>query len=141
MDEMPRVGERLPAQLRNPDEVSLFLYSAATWNAHRIHVDAGYAALEGHHGLVVHGPLQGQWLVDLVQNWAGGGAWVRSLRYRNLRPAHVGQKYTVAGCVASTSQRDGMLDIECEAWVEADGVRLTEGSLVIGVDNGGLEGG
>jgi len=41
-----------------PDERMLFLYSAATHNAHRIHYDLKWAVEEeGYPGLVVHGPL------------------------------------------------------------------------------------
>lgn len=41
-----------------PNEVSLFRYSAVTFNSHRIHYDLPYAtAVEGYPGLVVHGPL------------------------------------------------------------------------------------
>ncbi|HLM04095.1 MAG TPA: hypothetical protein VK402_02765 [Blastococcus sp.] len=40
------------------DPVVLFRFSALTYNAHRIHYDAGYAESEGYPGLVVHGPLQ-----------------------------------------------------------------------------------
>lgn len=37
--------------------VTLFRYSALTFNAHRIHYDADYARELGYPGLVVHGPL------------------------------------------------------------------------------------
>lgn len=37
--------------------VTLFRYSALTFNAHRIHYDADYARDLGYPGLVVHGPL------------------------------------------------------------------------------------
>lgn len=41
-----------------PNEVTLFRYSAVTFNSHRIHYDLPYAtAVEGYPGLVVHGPL------------------------------------------------------------------------------------
>ncbi|MEM6823928.1 MAG: MaoC family dehydratase N-terminal domain-containing protein, partial [Pseudomonadota bacterium] len=40
------------------DPVTLFRYSALTFNGHRIHYDADYArGVEGYPGLVVHGPL------------------------------------------------------------------------------------
>ncbi len=38
-------------------EITLFRYSALTFNAHRIHYDADYCREEGYGGLVVHGPL------------------------------------------------------------------------------------
>ncbi len=48
-----------------PDEVSLFRYSALTFNSHRIHYDLPYATgVEGYPGLVVHGPLSATYIVD-----------------------------------------------------------------------------
>ena len=50
-----------------PDAVTLFRYSALTWNSHRIHYDADYARdVEGYPDLVVHGPLLATLLADLA---------------------------------------------------------------------------
>ncbi|MDH5531187.1 MAG: acyl-CoA dehydrogenase [Paracoccaceae bacterium] len=50
-----------------PSEVMLFRYSALTFNGHRIHYDRDYARdVEGHDGLVVHGPLIATLLADLA---------------------------------------------------------------------------
>jgi 3-methylfumaryl-CoA hydratase len=48
-----------------PDEITLFRYSALTYNSHRIHYDLPYATgVEGYPGLVVHGPLSASLLVS-----------------------------------------------------------------------------
>ena len=44
----------------------LFRFSAFTFNGHRIHYDAPYAAEEGYPGLVVHGPLQAALMLNLA---------------------------------------------------------------------------
>jgi 3-methylfumaryl-CoA hydratase len=63
----------------------LFRYSALTFNAHRIHFDEGYASgVEGHPGLLVHGPLQATLLLNLAARLAGLAP--RHFRYRALRP-------------------------------------------------------
>ncbi|MEL6236566.1 MAG: MaoC family dehydratase N-terminal domain-containing protein [Pseudomonadota bacterium] len=50
-----------------PDPVQLFRYSALTFNGHRIHYDLAYCrAVEGYPGLVVHGPMLAQRLIDLA---------------------------------------------------------------------------
>jgi len=50
----------------------LFRYSALTFNGHRIHYDRDYArSVEGYDGLVVHGPLQAQYLMLLAQEKLG----------------------------------------------------------------------
>lgn len=49
-----------------PDPRLLFRFSALTTNAHRIHYDRPYAEqVEGHAGLVVHGPLLALLLLEL----------------------------------------------------------------------------
>ncbi|KIT18011.1 FAS1-like dehydratase domain-containing protein [Jannaschia aquimarina] len=46
------------------DPVTLFRFSALTLNSHRIHYDAAYARdVEGHRGIVVHGPLLAEALI------------------------------------------------------------------------------
>ena len=50
-----------------PDPVLLFRYSAVTFNGHRIHYDQAYARdIEHYDGLVVHGPLQATWMLNLA---------------------------------------------------------------------------
>lgn len=56
-----------------PDPVTLFRYSALTFNPHRIHYDRPYAmGVEGYPGLVVHGPFSQQCLLDLLRDNVGG---------------------------------------------------------------------
>lgn len=55
------------------DAVSLFRYSALTFNPHRIHYDRGYARnVEGYPGLVVHGPYSQQCLMDFARDHMPG---------------------------------------------------------------------
>ena len=52
-----------------PDSVTLFRYSALTFNPHRIHYDKPYVmGVEGYPGLVVHGPFSQQCLLDLLRD-------------------------------------------------------------------------
>ena len=50
----------------------LFRYSAATYNAHRIHYDRDYAReVEKYPGLVVHGPMQATLLMEAAIRHTG----------------------------------------------------------------------
>ncbi|MFN4058010.1 MAG: MaoC family dehydratase N-terminal domain-containing protein [Roseinatronobacter sp.] len=52
--------------------VRLFRYSAATYNAHRIHYDRDYAIrAERYPGLVVHGPMQATLLMEAAMRHTG----------------------------------------------------------------------
>lgn len=61
-------GAEVPIQTRTPDAVDLFMFSSAAWLLHRIHYDLAFATeSDGYPGLVVHGPLQGAYLVQSVE--------------------------------------------------------------------------
>jgi 3-methylfumaryl-CoA hydratase len=67
------------------NEPLLFRYSAITFNAHRIHYDLPYAqAVEKYPGLVVHGPLQAQLLMDAASKWAGKAPM--RFKFRGVHP-------------------------------------------------------
>ncbi|MER6419453.1 hypothetical protein [Streptomyces sp. NPDC001137] len=87
-----------PWRLRlQPDEALLFRFSALTANAHRIHYDTPYCRdVEGHPGLVVHGPLLALLMLELVRRNAPQRQ-VRSLSYRLHRPAFVGEHLLAEG--------------------------------------------
>jgi 3-methylfumaryl-CoA hydratase len=69
-----------------PDPVTLFRFSALTFNAHRIHYDRDYATQrEFYPGLVVHAPLLVTLLLDLLVQQVPAGS-LRTLRFRAVRP-------------------------------------------------------
>lgn len=83
-----------------PDPVLLFRFSALTYNAHRIHYDAPYAtSVEGHPGLVVHGPLLALLCLELPRRHAPDRA-ISRLSFRARRPLYSGQWLTVSGGTA-----------------------------------------
>ncbi|MEL0042732.1 MAG: hypothetical protein VW828_05150, partial [Candidatus Puniceispirillum sp.] len=67
------------------NEVMLFRYSALTFNGHRIHYDLPYSTgVEGHGGLLVHGPLQATLMLNLAASVAG--KMPSHIAYRGVRP-------------------------------------------------------
>ena len=75
------------------NSVVLFRFSALTYNAHRIHYDSAYAALEGYPGLVVHGPLQALMMGELIRR--SGVPFVgREFAYRLVAPMFGEQRLT-----------------------------------------------
>ena len=79
-----RVGEHIQGREYSPDNVQLMLYNAALWNAHRIHFDEPYAKnAEGYPGLVIAGPMLGDWLHQCVEEWLGEDGQIFSIDYSN----------------------------------------------------------
>ena len=68
------------------DSARLFRFSAATFNAHRIHFDLAYATeVEKYPGLVVHGPLQAILLMEAARR-RKAGARPAGYAFRGVRP-------------------------------------------------------
>jgi len=68
-----------------PTSILLIRYSAMTFNSHRIHYDEAYARqVEGYDGLVVHGPLQATFMLNLAV--ARSDSRLRRFIYRGVAP-------------------------------------------------------
>lgn len=97
-------GQALPERRHRPGNAHLFLYNAAIWNAHRIHYDERYVTeVEGYPGVVIDGPLQGDWLAQVVTEWLDGTprAALRTLSFSHRRAAYLGETLTAGGTVAA----------------------------------------
>jgi len=107
------VGDELPAREFSCDIIQSFLYNAALWNAHRIHFDYPYAAeVEGYPGLVVPGPLMGDWLTQCVLDWLDGAGTLASFEYSNRRAAYTGDVLHFSGKVAAVDVPAGTVTLE-----------------------------
>lgn len=79
------------------DPVTVFRYSALTWNGHRIHYDADYARNEeGYPGRVMNGALTLHLSIDEALKRAAGRPLV-SLSARLVKPLFVGGKLVISG--------------------------------------------
>ncbi len=88
-----------------PDPVSLFRYSALTFNPHRIHYDRPYATgVEGYPGLVVHGPFSQQCMLDLLRD--SQPRPIRRFAMRARSPLFDVAPFTVVGGMINDSEAD-----------------------------------
>jgi len=102
----------------DPDARLLFMYSALTYNAHRIHYDPDYVRdVEGHGRLLVHGPLIATACAEVAQRAVGE---LRSLEYRLVAPAFVGASVTFHAQRAD--------DGACSVWATQDGQVCARGT-------------
>jgi hydroxyacyl-ACP dehydratase HTD2-like protein with hotdog domain len=122
------VGDELPSVVRNASRVQLFLYSAATWNPHRIHYDVDYARTEGHPDIIVHGPLQGAWLTQYLTDWLGPQGRLEQLSWQNRASALPESDLTFCGRVTGV---DGDR-VELDVWEQDEaGTVLMPGKAVV----------
>ncbi len=126
-----QVGDQLPQRDHTPTNVSLFLYNAAVWNPHRIHYDEKYATeVEQHPGIVIDGPLQGDWLSQVALNWAADQADVVSFSYSNRRASYLGETLTSGGSVAAIDVPKRTIELDLFIKNAADQI-ITPGSATV----------
>jgi 3-methylfumaryl-CoA hydratase len=124
-------GELLPEIRHTTDTVGQFLYNAALWNAHRIHFDYPYATeVEGYPGLVVAGPLMGDWLAQCVEEWLGEDGRMVQFEYSNRRAAFVGDVLLCTGQVSEVDEESRTATLTLELLNDSGDV-LTPGGAVV----------
>ena len=122
----------IPELQKTPSNTLLFLYSAITWNPQRIHFDKDYTLSEGYRDIIVHGPLRGAFLSQLMTRWIGEAGTLKKLSYTNRDIAYVNELLTCKGTVTRTWTADEKGYAECEIWAEnAQGVKLTLGNATV----------
>lgn len=126
-----KTGDRLPERQFEPDNVQLFLYNSALWNAHRIHYDYPYATeVEGYPGLVIAGPLLGDWLTQSVIEWLDDDGRLMSIEYSNRMASYIGETLRSGGKVVATVQDTGTVELDMYIKNEADEV-ITPGVAIV----------
>jgi hydroxyacyl-ACP dehydratase HTD2-like protein with hotdog domain len=80
-------------------DVTLFRFSALTFNGHKIHFSPEWCRqVEGHRTCVVHGPLN---LINMLDLWrdaaksGGSEAAPKSITYRAMSPLYMGEPYRI----------------------------------------------
>lgn len=126
-----KLGDLLPEREFKPDNVQLFLYNSVLWNAHRIHFDHLYATQEeGYPGLVVAGPLMGDWLTQCVLEWLNDKGELISVEYMNRKAAYVGEVLYSGGKVSALAPESGTAELELYVKNEAGEV-ITPGTALV----------
>jgi hydroxyacyl-ACP dehydratase HTD2-like protein with hotdog domain len=110
------VGEQIPTLTVTVDETQMFFFSAATYNAHRIHYDKEWArTVEGYDDVVVQGPLQAALLARAIGDWIGGRGRLVSFAVQNRAIAYPGELLAFGGKVTGkrlTDEGAGQVDLE-----------------------------
>ncbi len=119
------VGYEIPTNTFSPSEVDLFMFSASSWLLHRIHYDRPFTVEhDGHPDLLIHGPLQGVYLVRTTESWLGSRGRLASIAYRHLAPAYLGDTLECGGAVTTSSDTGVILDLFAQ---KSDGTVTTRG--------------
>lgn len=125
-----KIGDQLPQREFQCGNVQLMLYNAALWNGHRIHFDEPYAKdVEGYPGLVVAGPLLGDWLHQCVEEWLGDEGRIFSIDYSNRVATYADETLISGGVIADIREDDK--EIEIDVFIKnADGEIVAPGKVL-----------
>ena len=131
MSPAPIIGMAIPERQHYCNEVQQMLYNASLWNGHRIHFDMPYATeVEGYPGLVVAGPLMGDWLHQVVDEWLGDAGMITGIEYSNRIAAYVGDIVTSGGTITAYDESTGQVTLEVFVKNERDEI-LTPGVVTV----------
>ena len=125
------IGHTLPERTFIATNVSLFLYNAAIWNPHRIHYDERYVKeVEHHPGIVIDGPLQGDWLTQAVFEWIEDNGEFIEFEYSNRKASYLGDTLTSGGEVTGIDRETGLVTLKLFIKNEQEAV-TTPGQAVV----------
>lgn len=108
------VDDDIPSMVKTPSRAQLFMYSAISWNVHRIHYDVEYAKTESHPTVLVHGPLQGAFFGQFMTDWVSPAGTLKKLAYSNRGLALPDEPYIVKGRVTGKRIEDGQCLVDCD---------------------------
>lgn len=136
----PAVGDALPQKPLAPTTVQLFLYSAVTWNPHRIHYDTEFAKdTEGYDGVLVQGPLLGGWVLQAAQDWFRGLGRVATMSHRSVATAVAGDSLTLRGEITAVTDEAADVDVQIVKTSEAEETVVCRGTVRIARTGGADE--
>ena len=127
--EAVEVGNEIPTLPKIATTLMLVKWAGASGDFNPHHYDDQSPMAKATGGIIVHGALKRQWLVQLVTDWIGSeGKLSRfSCQYRRLdfprRMANFtdpveGETWLCKGAVTDKYVKDGQHRVDCEIWVE-----------------------
>lgn len=126
------VGDAITPLRTSVDETQMFLFSAATYNAHRIHYDKSWAIdVEGYTGTLVQGPLQAALLARAVTDWMGGSGRLVTYSAQNRAVAFAGDQLDFVGTVTAKREEHGQALVDLEIRGEREGEVLMPGTATV----------
>ena len=109
--------------------------ASGDFNPHHYDDKTPLAAATG--GIIVHGALKRQWLVQLMTDWIGFEGTLKkfSCQYRAVdfprrmkdfeNPLDEGETWTCKGTVTNKEEKDGECLVDCDIWLETSAGQKT----------------
>ncbi len=113
------VGQEVPQLVKEPTNLQLFMFSAVTWNLHRIHYDADFARdRDKLPNVVTHRGLLGNFLAQMLADWMKENGALKKIEWSVRGSAMPGDKLTCRGKITKKYKDGNDNVVACEIWIE-----------------------
>jgi acyl dehydratase len=112
------VGDEIPRLTKRISIVQNVMYSAATWDFHRVHYDREFAQKMGFKEPFADGQIFGAFLAEMLCNWIAPTGTLKRLRLSYRIMASPGDVLVCGGRVIQKYEQNGECLVACELWIE-----------------------
>ncbi len=126
------VGDKITPLVKQPTTRQLVMWAGASGDYNPIHYDKDFAQSQGLPGAIVHGPLAGCFLGQLITDWIGEQGVVSkfSCSYRGMN--FPGEALICRGKATKKYIEDGKRYVECDIWAEnSEGEKTVLGKTIV----------
>ncbi len=109
-----KVGEKLPSLIKHCTLTSMIAYAGATWDWHKVHYDPEFLASLEIVRPIVDGQVFGAYVVQALQDWLGGDAFISELEFRFSQMVFAGESVRVDGEVTQVTPQFIKLDLHID---------------------------
>jgi acyl dehydratase len=125
-------GQEMPPYRVTVSLVRMMMYAAATWNPYQLHWDSDFSKKRGFKDANIAGPMFGDYLAEMIGQWARDPSRLKSLEYSNRDMAFPGDTLIFRGKVKEKRREANVALVECQVWVENQkGGILAEGTATV----------
>ena len=138
------IGQDIPSLTKVATTLTLVKWAGAYGDYNPLHYENDFAVnFMKTGGIIVHGTLKRQWLIQMLTDWIGDEGWLKRIqtsfkamdyprRMKTLVEPEDGDTWQCKGKVTGKSEKDGQHIIECDIWLEnSKGEITTSGTATL----------
>ena len=138
------IGQEIPALTKIATTQALVKWAGAFGDFNPLHFENDFAInAMGAPGVIAHGTLKRQWLIQMMTDWIGDEGWLKRMntqfksmdqprKMKGLATPQDGDTWYCKGKVTAKSEKGGEHIVECDIWLEnSQGVITTSGNATV----------
>ena len=138
------LGQDIPSLTKVATTLTLVKWAGAYGDYNPLHYDNDFAVnFMKTGGIIVHGTLKRQWLIQMLTDWVGDDGWLKRIqtsfkamdyprRMKTLAVPEDGDTWQCKGKVTGKSENGSQHIVECDIWLEnSKGEITTSGTATL----------